>query len=84
VPLVCFHLRTETEPVSETSCVVLLPFVYSGCFMFVVVTSVLCVILLSLPFVNKQSRIEDEGWSTSLVFGLGGGIRSPHHKKPPY
>jgi len=41
VPLICFHLRTETEPVSETSCVVLLPFVYSGCVMFIVVTSVL-------------------------------------------
>jgi hypothetical protein len=33
-----FRLRMA---VSETLCVVLLPFVYSGCFMFIVVTSVL-------------------------------------------
>jgi hypothetical protein len=39
VPLISFHPRTETETVSETSCVVLTVFIaimYSGCFMFIV------------------------------------------------
>jgi hypothetical protein len=36
--------------------------------------------LIILIVLNKQSQTADKEWSSSL--GLGGGLRSPHRKKP--